>query len=546
VKATHKKRVSKRMKVALFVMFGDKEYFLNFISSKYPKAEIQLIRYNREMSETEWIKKIRNVKYDAFFFCCDDLKKLRKKRLVKVFSLFVKAKEKYFVDKYNKPFKCTLHNTLLEDIPCLIIQSVLCFFVLGFAYWFCFFMSRFPRHRRLEFYSRRRIAYLRTNSPIYLKVGGSLMHISGFVGGVLETGYKLFFISSDRLENVNKDASPIFVVKPCFFDVSTKCSEILYNLFFIVNGLRILKAVNPDFLYQRYSRLNFSGVVLARLMKIPLFLEYNSSEVFWERYSGRISLLFEIIRKVEMLNLKNADVIIVVSNVQKRKLLEEGIEPDRILVNPNCVNPRMFHPSSDPSEIKDRYQLHDKTVVGWVGTFGFWHGVDLLASVIPCVVKRNKKIHFMLIGEGETRDEVERAIEEEHLNAFVTFTGMVPHDEVPKYLAACDILVLPYTPFRDGSEFFGSPIKLFEYMAMGKGIVASNLGQIGEVLRHNDNAYLIKPGDRRELMRGIFELAKDDVLRKRLGSKARKDVVAKYTWKQNAERVIEAYEKLSY
>ena len=534
------------MKVTLFVMFGDKEHFLNFINSKYPKAEIQVIRYNRDVSETQWIKKIRNVKCDAFFFCCDDLKKLRKKRLVKVFSLFVKAKEKYFVDKYNKPFKCTLHNTLLEAVPLLIIQSVLCFLVLGFAYWFCFFMSRVPRHRGLEFHNRRRIAYLRTNLWPYLKVGGSVTHISGFASGFLKSGYELFFSSSDLLENVNRDVSPIFVVKPYFFDVSTKCSEILYNLFFIVKGLRILKAINPDFLYQRYSRLNFSGVVLARLMKIPLFLEYNSSEVFWERYSGRTSLLFELIRSVETLNLKNADAIVVVSNVQKRKLLEEGIEPNRILVNPNCVNPRMFHPSTDPLEIRDRYRLRDKTVVGWVGTFGFWHGVDLLASAIPYVVKRNKNIHFVLIGEGQTRNEIERAIEEEQLNTFVTFTGMVPHHEVPKYLAACDILVLPHTPFRDGSEFFGSPIKLFEYMAMGKGIVASNLGQIGEVLRHNDNAYLVKPGDRRELVRGILELAKDDVLRKRLGSKARKDVVAKYTWKQNAERVIEAYEKTSH
>jgi glycosyltransferase involved in cell wall biosynthesis len=533
------------MKIALFVISGDKEHFVNFINSKYSEAEIRVIRYSSDVSVTEWIKKIRNLKCDAFFFCCDDFKS-RKKRLVKIFSLFIKAKEKYLVDKYNKPFKCTLQNTLLESVPSLIIQSALCFLVLGFAYWFCFFMSRIPRHRRLEFHNRRRIAYLRTNLWPYLKVGGSVTHISGFTSGILKIGYKLFFISSDLLENVNKDASPIFVVKPYFFDVSTKFSEILYNLFFIIKGLRILKAIKPDFLYQRYSRLNFSGVVLAKLMKIPLFLEYNSSKVFWEKYSGRISLLFELIRSVETLNLKHADVIVVVSNAQKRKLLKEGIEPNRILVNPNCVDSEMFHPSTDPLDIRDRYRLRDKTVVGWVGIFSPWHGVDLLASTIPYVAKRNKNIHFVLIGEGQTRDEIERAIEEENLNTFVTFTGMVPHYEVPKYLAACDILVLSNTPFRDRSEFFGSPIKLFEYMAMRKGIVASNLGQIGEILRHNDNAYLVKPGDRRELVRGILELAKDNVLRNRLGRKARKDVVAKYTWKQNAKRVIDAYEEISH
>ena len=533
------------MKVALFVLSGDNEHFVSFITSKYPKAEIQVVRYSPDASKGEWMKKIRNIECDAFFFCCDDLRKQGRKRLLKVFSLFIKAKEKYFIDESNRLLKCSLRNTFLENLPLLIIEPVIYFLVLGFTYWFCFLMSRTPRHRMTEFHNHRRVAYLRTDFRFNLRAGGSVTHISGFASGVLKTKYKLFFTSSDLLENVNSKASPVFIVEPYFFGIFRTFSIILYNLIFIVKGLRILKIINPDFLYQRYSTFNFSGVVLARLLKIPLFLEFNSSSVFWARYSGR-TFLIELISSVETFNLKHADVIVVVSNVLKRKLIQEGIEQNRILVNPNCVNPRMFHPSSSPLEIRDRYRLRDKTVVGWIGTFELWHGIDFLASAIPNIIKRNKNIHFLLIGGGKRRDRIERMIEKKHANAFVTFTGIVPHHQVPKYLAACDILVVPHTPLRDGFEFWGSPTKLFEYMAMGKAIVASNLGQIGEVLRHNDNAYLIKPGDRRELVKAILELAKDDALRNRLGNKARKDVVAKHTWKQNAERVIEAYENLSY
>jgi len=87
-----------------------------------------------------------------------------------------------------------------------------------------------------------------------------------------------------------------------------------------------------------------------------------------------------------------------------------------------------------------------------------------------------------------------------------------------------------------------SPLKLFEYMAMGKGIVASNLGQIGEILQHNKTAYVVKPGDKVQLAKGILALAKDKKLRERLGREARKHVAANYTWEQNARRVIKAYE----
>jgi glycosyltransferase involved in cell wall biosynthesis len=111
-------------------------------------------------------------------------------------------------------------------------------------------------------------------------------------------------------------------------------------------------------------------------------------------------------------------------------------------------------------------------------------------------------------------------------------------------LDACDILVSPHVPLADGSDFFGSPTKLFEYMAMGKGIVASRLGQIGDVLVDNETALLVEPGDAADLSKAIIRLSADVELRARLGSAAREAAVGLHTWQRNAANIIDAYRRL--
>ena len=115
---------------------------------------------------------------------------------------------------------------------------------------------------------------------------------------------------------------------------------------------------------------------------------------------------------------------------------------------------------------------------------------------------------------------------------------------MPKLLDACDILVAPHIPLTDGSEFFGSPTKIFEYMAMGKAIVASRLGQIGEVLVDEETALLVEPGNVGELGNAIVRLIESETLRMRLGSRAREVAAREHTWTHNAQRVLEAYKDL--
>ena len=204
--------------------------------------------------------------------------------------------------------------------------------------------------------------------------------------------------------------------------------------------------------------------------------------------------------------MRSADAIAVVSRALKDRLTDNGFDETKILVNPNGVDPALYTIQADGNNVRRKYNLDEKIVVGCVSTFGPWHGLPVLVDAVEDVVKINNNIHFLLIGDGELRNQVEKTIRDKNLEPYVTLTGIIPHKDVPEYLAACDILVSPHPPLADGSEFFGSPTKLFEYMATGKGIVASNLGQIGEVLK-NDCAFLVEPGDKTALAPGDINIS---------------------------------------
>src|SRR5262249_6789772 len=114
-----------------------------------------------------------------------------------------------------------------------------------------------------------------------------------------------------------------------------------------------------------------------------------------------------------------------------------------------------------------------------------------------------------------------------------------PQEEGATHLAACDILASPHVPNPDGTPFFGSPTKLFECMAMGKGIVASDLDQIGQILKHQQTAWMVEPGDSASLMLGLKTLIDDAAIRGRLGAAARCEVVAHYTWQAHTGKIVE-------
>jgi glycosyltransferase involved in cell wall biosynthesis len=306
----------------------------------------------------------------------------------------------------------------------------------------------------------------------------------------------------------------------------------------------LLKQTAPDLIYQRYARFSWAGVVAAIETKRPLFLEYNGSEVWVGKHWDRVGKL-DLLERYERLNLDAAARIFVVSEVERRNLEKRGVKADKVIINANGVDASIFHPGAGGCDIRRKLGMTDNhVVVGFVGTFGPWHGVLVLAEAIKMIVD-SLPVKFLLVGSGSLNAQVQQLLANETKAGRVIFTGPVGHNEVPALLDACDILVSPHVPLADGSAFFGSPTKLFEYMAMAKGIVASRLGQIADVLDDGKTALLVEPGSPQTLASAIRRLAESAELRQRLGTNARETVVQRHLWKHNAQRVLDAYRSLA-
>jgi len=197
-----------------------------------------------------------------------------------------------------------------------------------------------------------------------------------------------------------------------------------------------------------------------------------------------------------------------------------------------------------------------KTTFGFVGTFGAWHGAELFADIVPAVVGQNADVHFLLIGEGPGRALLQAELESKGIKEHVAFAGKILPHKIPSYLAECDAFLCPTQPNADGTQFFGSPTKLFEYLSMGRPVIASNIDQVRDivspsftidelknhalVLPSNQVGILIDPHDVQGFVEACLYLASlPSAYRQKMGENARKKAVEQYTWRAHVQKIIE-------
>lgn len=295
-------------------------------------------------------------------------------------------------------------------------------------------------------------------------------------------------------------------------------------------------AAGFDVIYERYSLWSAVGVRAAKLMRVPCLVEVNAP-LIEEQSRYRKLASAPLAKAIEGEVFSQADAIIAVSERVKTYALANGATPERSFIIPNAVDLSRFHPAVQAETVEG---IYGSFVLGFVGSLKPWHGIDILLEAMRRLLRSSPDYHLLIVGDGPLKGWLDSAVRTFHLEGAVTVTGAVPHERVPGLIQRMDVAVAPY-PFIE--DFYFSPLKLFEYMAVGKPVVASRIGQIQEVMRDGETGLLIPPGDPQALVEQIERMRWDQKLRDRLGRAAA--IQARYyTWERNARQVAAIGERL--
>ena len=370
--------------------------------------------------------------------------------------------------------------------------------------------------------------------------GAEAVHISGVAGAFEELEHEVEFFNPGNADPRRRVNPYEALSSPGFFGKVSRTLprwvfellEIGYNAWAWWPLWRRLTRGGFGLLYERHAFFLIVGASVARARRVPLIVEVN--ELVGDERVSRQPMLAGLARACDRFVFRRADLIVVVSPHLRRRIEALGIAGEKVLVQPNAVDWRQCDPPADGSEVRARHGLAERVVIGFVGWFVPWHRVDLLVAAFAEVHRQRPETALLLVAEGPLLGELEAQAQRLGVADSVRFAGAVAHDAVPQHIAAMDICVVP------NSNAYRSPLKLFEYMAQGRAVVAPRVEPIEMVLRDRANGLLFAPGESASLADALRTSVEDAALRQTLGRQAREDVRTKHTWRENVAALLAA------
>jgi glycogen synthase len=310
----------------------------------------------------------------------------------------------------------------------------------------------------------------------------------------------------------------------------------------------VARETRPDIIHAHSPVLNaLPAIKVARKLGIPVVYEIRA---FWEDAAvdhGRTSegsLRYRATRRLETRAIQQVDHVFTICEGLRADIVARGIPPGKVTVIPNAVDVESFQLASPPDpQLQQKWGLTGKTVVGFIGSFYAYEGLNLLLDALPELIHLRPDVRVLLVGGGPQEANLRQQAERLGLSEYVIFTGRVPHKEVNRYYDLIDILAYPRHPMR--LTELVTPLKPLEAMAQGQLFVASDVGGHKELIVHNKTGILFKAGDCESLTNALLTLLNDRQRWPELKANGRQFVESVRNWRNSAANYVTPYAALT-
>jgi len=373
--------------------------------------------------------------------------------------------------------------------------------------------------------------------------GAEGVHIAGIVNALRAKGISVALVSPTNTDPTKRlpepEKKPNYSSSIMHFLADSlpqpifEIMEISYNIIAVPRLLKSILFRRPDFIYERYAFFNFSGALLSNMLDIPFVLEVNELSGH-KRVRGQTFV--KLASTIERFILSRSSLIITVSDYLNEEISKVLGNNGVVVTIPNGVpqewlSGQMLNHNTEV--LRERLKLKNKKVVCFIGGLAHWHNFDFLLEVFDSLHKKVPEAALLIVGDGPMRGHIESKLQEMNISDnSVLLVGNVNHREVPSYINISDVSIIPET------NSFRSPIKMFEYMALRKPVVAPRMQAIEAVIDDERDGLLFTPGDKNDLENKLSRLLTNHDLAQSMGELAHEKIKNLYTWEKNAEKIL--------
>ena len=359
---------------------------------------------------------------------------------------------------------------------------------------------------------------------------GQYVHIEEIINSLKKLGHQVELVAPAAGENqeFGGDGGVVSKLKAKIPQFLYEIMEFSYTFWAAIKLFIAVSKHKPDFIYERFNLLHPAGIWISKLTKTPILLEVNAP-LLEERSKYDGLSLQKLARWSQGYCWKNADAVLPVTQVLADIVTSYGVAQEKITVIPNGINADEFiHQTPKPHLPVD---VSNKTVIGFVGFCRDWHGLDKIVALLT--KPGNEHLFFLLVGDGPSVEGIKQYAKQHQIEDRIYITGIVQRNDMPGWLIPIDIALQPAV------VDYASPLKMLEYMATEKAIVAPDQPNIRELLTHDHDALLFNPDDQQGFVAACEQLANDADLRARVSANAKATVYAnKLFWDDNAKTIV--------